>query len=157
MYEKIIIFKTNLVVFEKYTIERVGKKYGTTLRGELVGELSETVVVLIRNDLLAHLPTQFSGISSCEIPFATMSIFHKNHVMHSHLTSKLPSAYEKALCHFSKPFIQYVNMHIFSQLPLHTCNSTHQPSPNLAHLSNIQYHLQWLTNTILFHIIVSLC
>ena len=72
----------------------------TTLRDELVGELSETIMVLIRSDLLAHLSTQFSGISSCEIPFATMPVFTKIHVMHSHLTSRLPSAYENALCHF---------------------------------------------------------
>ena len=44
---------------------------------------------------------------------------------------------------FSKPFIQYVNMHIFNQLQLHTCNSTHQPSPNLAHLSNLQTHVNF--------------
>ena len=78
----------------------------------------------------------------------------KNHVMHSHLTSRLPSAYENVLCHFQN---HLYNMSILNQLQLHTCNSTHQPSPNLAHLSNLHYHLQWLTNTILFHIIVSLC
>ena len=70
-------------------------------------------------------------------------------------TSRLPSAYENALCYFQKPFIQYVNMHIFNQLQLHTCNSTHQPSPNLAHLSKSQSHLQWPTHTIIFHIIVT--
>ena len=55
---------------------------------------TETVMVLIRNDPLDYLPTQFSGKSSCEIPFATMFIFQKIHVMHSHLISRLPSAYE---------------------------------------------------------------
>ena len=99
MYEKIIIFKTKLL-FLKIYYRNIRYKYGTTLRGELVGELSETVMVLIRNDLLAHLPTQFSGISSCEIPFANIPVFTKIHVMHSHLTSRLPSAYENALCHF---------------------------------------------------------
>ena len=69
-------------------------KYGTTLRGECVGELSETVMVLIRNDLLDRLPTLFSGISSCEIPFATIFVFQKIHVMHSHLISRLPGTYE---------------------------------------------------------------
>ena len=99
MYEKIIIFKTKLL-FLKIYYRSIQYKYGTTLRGELVGELSETVMVLIRNDLLAHLPTQFSRISSCEIPFANIPVFTKIHVMHSHLTSRLPSAYENALCHF---------------------------------------------------------
>ena len=76
----------------------------------MVGELSETVMVLIRNDLLAHLPTQFSGISSCEIPFATMSVFTKNHVMHSHLTSRLPSAYEMHCDVISKTHITHANI-----------------------------------------------
>ena len=97
MYEKIIIFKTKLL-FLKIYYRSIRYKYGTTLRGELVGELSETVMVLIRNDLLAHLPTQFSGISSCEIPFATISVFTK---IPCHApNSRLPSAYENALCHF---------------------------------------------------------
>ena len=96
---KIIIVKTKLVVLENI-LPNYSVKYGTTLRYELVGELSETVMVLIRSDLLAHLPTQFSGISSCEIPFATMSVFTKIscHVLTPN--SRLPSAYENALCHF---------------------------------------------------------
>ena len=99
MYEKIIIFKTKLV-FLKIYYRNIRYKYGTTLRGELVGELSETVMVLIRNDLLAHLPTQFSGISSFEIPFATISVFTKIPCHALTPNSRLPSAYENALCHF---------------------------------------------------------
>ena len=38
--------------------------------------------------------TQFSGKSSCEIPFAIMFVFQKIHVMHSHLIYRLPGAYE---------------------------------------------------------------
>ena len=53
----------------------------------MVGELFETFMVLIRNDLLAHLPTQFSGISSSEIPFKNifvfLSIFHVMHTLNS--------------------------------------------------------------------------
>ena len=135
MYEKIIIFKTKLL-FLKIYYRNIRYKYGTTLRGELVGELSETVMVLIRNDLLAHLPTQFSGISSCEIPFANMPVFTKIHVMHSHLTSRLPSAYENALCHFQN-HLYNMSICIFTI----NYNYTHviqlyQPSPKLAHLSN---------------------
>ena len=135
MYEKIIIFKTKLL-FLKIYYRNIRYKYGTTLRGELVGELFETVMVLIRNDLLAHLPTQFSGISSCEIPFANMPIFTKIHVMHSHLTSRLPSAYENALCHFQN-HLYNMSICIFTI----NYNYTHviqlyQPSPKLAHLSN---------------------
>ena len=51
-------------------------------------------MVLIRNDLLDRLPTSFSGNSSCEFSFATMFGFQKIHVMHSHLISRLPRAYE---------------------------------------------------------------
>ena len=51
-------------------------------------------MVLIRNDLLDCLPTPFSGKSSCEIPFATIFIFQKIHIMHSHLIPRLPRAYE---------------------------------------------------------------
>ena len=98
-HEKIIIFKTKLL-FLKIYYRSIRYKYGTTLRGELVGELSETVMVLIRNDLLAHLPTQFSGISSCEIPFATISVFTKIPCHALTPNSRLPSAYENALFHF---------------------------------------------------------
>ena len=96
---KIIIFKTKLL-FLKIYYRIIRYKYGTTLRGELVGELSETVMVLIRSDLLAHLPTQFSGISSFEIPFATISVFIKIPCHALTPSSRLPSAYENALCHF---------------------------------------------------------
>ena len=51
-------------------------------------------MVLIRNDLLDRLPTPFFGNSSCEIPFTTMFIFQKFHVMHSHLIPRLLRAYE---------------------------------------------------------------
>ena len=51
-------------------------------------------MVLIRNDLLDRLPTPFSRKSSCEIPLAIMFVFQKIYVMHSHLISRLPSAYE---------------------------------------------------------------
>ena len=73
---------------------RVSVKIWDYFRGECVGELPKTVMVLIRNDLLDRLPTPFSGKSSCEIPFATMFVFQKILVMHSHLISRLPSAYE---------------------------------------------------------------
>ena len=51
-------------------------------------------MVLIRSDMLDCLPTPLSGKSSCEIPFAIMLDFHKIRVMHSHLISRLPGAYE---------------------------------------------------------------
>ena len=98
---------------------RVSIKYGTTLRGECVGEPSETVMVLIRNDLLDRLPTPFSGKSSCEIPFAIMFAFQKIHFIHSHLISRLPGAYEKAFCHFNHFYTNISNMHTFSILQSH--------------------------------------
>ena len=100
-------FQNKTSCSQKYTTE-FRYKYGTTLLGELVGELSETVMVLILNDLLDHHPIQFSGKSSYEIPFVTMFVFQKIHVMHSHLISRLPSAYENALCHFN---IIYTNIY----------------------------------------------
>ena len=105
---------------------RMSVKYGTTLRGECVGELPETVMVLIRNDLLDRLPTPFSEKSSCEIPFTIMFVFffHKTHVMHSHLISRLPGAYEMHYA-ISIIFIQIYHLCIYSQIYIHTtCNST---------------------------------
>ena len=76
-------------------------------------------MVLIRNDLLDRLPTPFFEKSSCEIPFATMFFFEKIHVMHSHLISRLSSAYENALCHFNTIYTNISMMHIFSNLQSH--------------------------------------
>ena len=94
---------------------RMSVKYGTTLRGECVGELPETVMVLIRNDLLDCLPTPFSGKSSCEISFAIMFVFQKIHVIHSHLISRLPGAYEMHYA-ISIIFIQIYHLCIYSQI-----------------------------------------
>ena len=110
---KISLSKQNLL-FLKINY-RMSVKYGTTLRGGCVRKLLETVMVLIRNDQLDRLPTPFSEKSSCEIPFATMFVFHKIHVMHSHLISRLPGAYEMHYA-ISTHFIQYIIMHIFSIL-----------------------------------------
>ena len=114
---KISFSKQNLL-FLKINY-RMSVKYETTLRGECVRELPETVMVLIRNYLLDRFPTPLSGISSCEIPFATMFVFQKSHVMHSHLISRLPSAYENALCFFNHFHINISNMLIFSNLQSH--------------------------------------
>ena len=122
MYEKTSFSKQNLL-FLKINY-RMSVKYETTHRGECVGELPETVMVLIRNDLLDRLPTPFSGKSPCEIPFATMFVFKKIHVMHSHLISRLPGSYENALCFFNH-FIPIYIICIYSQFYNHTtCNST---------------------------------
>ena len=67
-------------------------------------------MVLIRNDLLDCLPTSFSGNSSCEIPFATMFVFQKIHVMHSHLIPRLPHAYEMHYA-ISTQFISHMQIH----------------------------------------------
>ena len=75
-------------------------------------------MVLIRNDLLDRLPTPFSGKSSCEIPCATMFVFQKIRVMHSHLNSRLPSAYEMHYV-ISIIFIQYINYAYIHKLHSH--------------------------------------
>ena len=81
-------------------------------------------MVLIRNDLLDRLPTPFSEKSSCEIPFTTMFVFQKIHVMHSHLISRLPGAYEMHYV-ISIIFIPIYIICIYSQFYNHTtCNST---------------------------------
>ena len=69
-------------------------------------------MVLIRNDLLDCLPTPFSRKSSCEITFAIMFVFTKILVMHSHLISRLPGAYEKALCYFMSFMLIYSHTYI---------------------------------------------
>ena len=114
---KISFSKQNLL-FLKINY-RMSVKYETTLRGECLGELLETVMVLIRNDLLDRLPTSFSEKSSCEIPFATMFVFHKIHVMHSHLISRLPGTYENALCFFSHFHTNISNAYILNFFQLH--------------------------------------
>ena len=119
--------------------------------------------------MLDRLPTPFSGKSSCEIPFATMFVFQKIRVMHSHLNSRLPGAYENALCLFQSFLYQYIKYaynlkftitpHVIQSGSNITQNSSleqfnsDQTSPTLAHLSNSQSHLQWPTHTIIFHII----
>ena len=71
---------------------------------------SRPVMVLIRNDLLDCLPTLFSEKSSCEIPFAIMLVFHKIHVMHSHLIPRLPCAYEMHYA-ISTQFISHMQIY----------------------------------------------
>ena len=114
---KISFSKQNLL-FLKINY-RMSVKYGTTLRGEFVGELPETVMVLILNDQLDSLPTPFSGKSTCDIPFSTMFVFHKIHVMHSHLISRLPGAYENALCFFNHFHTNISNAYILNFFQLH--------------------------------------
>ena len=103
--------KQNLLFLKIHYRDSV--KNGTTLRGECVGELPETIMVLIRNDMLDCLPTPFFGKSSCEIPFAIMFAFQKIRVMHSHLISRLPGAYENALCHFMSFMLIHSHIYIY--------------------------------------------
>ena len=67
-------------------------------------------MVLIRNDLLNRLPTPFFGNSSREIPFTTMFVFRKIHVMHSHLIPRLPRAYEMHYA-ISTQFISHMQIY----------------------------------------------
>ena len=120
---KISFSKQNLL-FLKINY-RMSVKYGTTLQGKCVGELPETVMVRIRNDLLDRLPTPFSVKSSCEIPFAIMFVFQKTRVMQSHLISRIPGAYENALCFFNHFHTNIYIICIYSKFYNHTtCNST---------------------------------
>ena len=96
--------------------------------------------------MLDRLPTPFSGKSSCEISFATMFVFQKFHVMHSHLIPRLLGAYEM---HYA---ISIMFIPIY-QICIYFTPHVYQPSPNLAHLSKSQFHLQWPIHTIIFHII----
>ena len=81
-------------------------------------------MVLIRNDLLNRLPTPFSGKSSCEIPFAIMFVFQKIRVMHSHLISRLPGAYENALCHFMSFMLIYSHIYIYIYINIFKSHTT---------------------------------
>ena len=82
---KTLFSKKNVFVLENILLS-FGKIYWTTLRGEFVGYLSETIHGLLRRELLDNLPTQFSGKSSIEISFTTIFLFIFFHVMHSHLS-----------------------------------------------------------------------
>ena len=93
MHEKNIIFKTILVVFED-TLPNVSVKIWDYPPRQMCWRTSRIVMVLIRNDLLDCLLTPFSEKSSCEIPLAIMLVFQKICVIHSHLISRLPDAYE---------------------------------------------------------------
>ena len=117
-YMRKISFSKQNLLFLKINY-RMSIKYGTTLQGECVGELPETIMVLIRNDLLDRLSTPFSGKSSYEIPFTVMFVFHKIHVMHSHLISRLPGAYENALCFFNHFHTNISNAYILNFFQLH--------------------------------------
>ena len=94
-------------------------------------------MVLIRNDLLDRLPTPFFGKSSYEIPFATMFVFQKIHVVHSHLISRLPGAYE---IHYaiSNIFIPIYQICIYSKIWNHTtCNSIISTITQISSLEQI--------------------
>ena len=112
-------------------------------------------MVLIRNDLLDRLPTPFSEKSSCKIPFAIMFVFQKTRVMHSHLISRLPGAYENALCHFMSFMLIYAHTYIYIYIyiyiykifkshticyvishNLHQYTNFGQPSPSLELITN---------------------
>ena len=97
--------KKNLVVFEN-TLLNVSVKIWDYPPRRMCWRTSRTVMVLIQSDLLDCLPTPFSENSSCEIPFATMFVFQKIHVMHSHLIPRLPRAY-KIHYAISTEFISY--------------------------------------------------
>ena len=84
-------------------------------------------MVLIRNNLLDRLPTPFSRKSSCEIPFATRFIFQKSHIMHSHLTSRLPSAYEIHYDAISTQYIQHMLLYN-NIIKAHKACYAHSPS-----------------------------
>ena len=122
-------FQNKTCCSRKYTT-KFQKKYGTTLQGECVGELPETVMVLIPNDLLDRLLTPFSGKSSCEIPFATMFMFILIHVMHSHLISRLPGAYECIMPfqHNVYKYINYAYILKFTITPHVINNINHHPN-----------------------------
>ena len=51
---------------------------------------------------------------------------------------------------------QYATFSNLQLHPQHMSFNSDQPSPKFAHLSKLQYHLQWPTHTIIFHIIMSL-
>ena len=81
-------------------------------------------MVLIRNDPLDRLPTSFSGKSSYEILFTIMFVFQKVRVMHSHLISRLPGAYENALCHFMSFMLIYIYIYIYIYINIFKSHTT---------------------------------
>ena len=118
---------------------------------------SRAVIVLIRNDLLDCLPTPFSENSSREIPFATMFVFLKIHVMHSHLISRLPGAYEMHYV-ISTQFIShmqiYYHAYIYITKEHKTCYAhSSSISPKISSHGLIYKHEQFDLNYSTKHII----
>ena len=131
---KIIIFKTKLL-FLKIYYRSIRYKYGTTLRGELVGELSETVMVLIRNDLLAHLKPNSPEYHPLKFLSQPYPFLQKIPCHALTPNSRLPSAYENALCHFQNHLhnmsicifsINYNYTHVIQHINHHSLSSIEQ-------------------------------
>ena len=80
-------------------------------------------MVLIRNDLLDRLPTPFSRNSSCESPFATIFVFQKIHVMHSHLIPRLPRAYEMHYA-LSTQFVSHMQIYHYAYIYITKAHKT---------------------------------
>ena len=114
-------------------------------------------MVLIRNDLLDRLPTSSSGNSSCEIPFATMFVFQKIHVMYSHLIPRLPRAYEMHYA-ISIQFISYMQIYHHAYIYItkaHKKSYTHSSSisPKISSYGLIYNYEQFDLNYSTKHII----
>ena len=111
---KILFSKQKVFVLENI-LPNFDKIYWTTLQGEFVGELSETIHGLIRLELLNNLPTQFSGKSSIEIPFTTIFVFH---FLSCHALTPIilgcPGAYEMHYVISKQFMLIYKIMHILT-------------------------------------------
>ena len=83
------------------------------------------------------------------------SFFQKIYVMHTHLISRSPGAYE-CIMPFQHNPTNISNMHILSNLQSHhMLFKFDQPTPKFAHLSYSLFHFQMSTHTIISHIIVT--
>ena len=150
MYEKNTIFKTKLVVLEN-TLLNVGKNKGLPSEANVLENFPKQS--WSSSEMICWTVSQPHSPENHPVKFLSQPclFFQKIHVMHSHLISRLPSAYENALCHFNQYIYQYATFSILHSQ--HMSFTIDQPSPKLAHLSNSHYHLQWPTNTITIYIL----
>ena len=124
MYEKNTIFKTRLVVLEN-TLPNFGKNMGLPSEANVLENFPKQS--WSSSEMICWTVSQPHSPENHLVKFLSQpcSFFKNFHVMHSHLISRLPDAYENALCHFNHFYTNIHQICIYYQFYNHTtCNST---------------------------------
>ena len=123
MYEKTLFSKQNLL-FLKINYQISVKNMGLPSEANVLENFSKQS--WSSSEMISWTVSQPHSSENHPVKFLSQpcSFFQKIHVMHSHLISRLPGAYENALCLFNH-FIPIYIICIYSQFYNHTtCNST---------------------------------